>query len=147
MVLWEITLGTAYFLGLKRTYKLALRIQRKLISPKHPKIRQFVQRSYFLSASLIDYFFSPIDLSLLILFTFLFSVVNQYFRSHAAFVWGSVFHFRYIGWSLICSSFNWYWICGRMASVVGFCCPRDYLETTYIYGAWSICCSAITEEE
>ncbi|GER35447.1 hypothetical protein STAS_11726 [Striga asiatica] len=44
MVLWEITLGTAYFLGLKRTYKLALKLQRKLISPKHPKIRQFVQR-------------------------------------------------------------------------------------------------------
>ncbi|KAL7111191.1 hypothetical protein ACP275_05G072800 [Erythranthe tilingii] len=44
MVLWEITLGTAYFLGLKRTYKLALKIQRKLITPKHPKIRQFVQR-------------------------------------------------------------------------------------------------------
>ncbi|GFP96509.1 hypothetical protein PHJA_001795000 [Phtheirospermum japonicum] len=44
MVLWEITLGTAYFLGLKRTYKLALKLQRKLISPKHPKIRQFVHR-------------------------------------------------------------------------------------------------------
>ncbi|KAI7744759.1 hypothetical protein M8C21_016894 [Ambrosia artemisiifolia] len=44
MVLWEITLGTAYFLGLKRTYKLALRIQRRLVSPKHPKIRQFLQR-------------------------------------------------------------------------------------------------------
>ncbi|CAA3010307.1 uncharacterized protein LOC111398801 [Olea europaea var. sylvestris] len=44
MVLWEITLGTAYFLGLKRTYRLALKIQRKLISPKHPKIRQFAQR-------------------------------------------------------------------------------------------------------
>ncbi|XP_056160656.1 uncharacterized protein LOC115685476 [Syzygium oleosum] len=44
MVLWEITLGTAYFLGLKRTYKLAFRIQRRLIAPKHPKIRQFVQR-------------------------------------------------------------------------------------------------------
>ncbi|XP_051119407.1 uncharacterized protein LOC127243438 [Andrographis paniculata] len=44
MVLWEITLGTAYFLGLKRTYKLALKIQRRLITPKHPKIRQFVQR-------------------------------------------------------------------------------------------------------
>ncbi|KAL2233087.1 uncharacterized protein LOC105156005 [Sesamum indicum] len=44
MVLWEITLGTAYFLGLKRTYRLALKIQRKLISPRHPKIRQFVQR-------------------------------------------------------------------------------------------------------
>ncbi|KAL6544007.1 hypothetical protein OROGR_010504 [Orobanche gracilis] len=43
MVLWEITLGTAYFLGLKRTYKLALKLQRKLISPKHPKIRQFAQ--------------------------------------------------------------------------------------------------------
>ncbi|KAL1568881.1 hypothetical protein AAHA92_00432 [Salvia divinorum] len=25
MVLWEITLGTAYFLGLKRTYRLALK--------------------------------------------------------------------------------------------------------------------------
>ncbi|KAL3619443.1 hypothetical protein CASFOL_037013 [Castilleja foliolosa] len=44
MVLWEITMGTAYFLGLKRTYKLALKLQRKLISPKHPKIRQFVHR-------------------------------------------------------------------------------------------------------
>ncbi|KAK6251514.1 hypothetical protein QQP08_009714 [Theobroma cacao] len=44
MVLWEITLGTAYFLGLKRTYRLALRIQRRIISPEHPRIRQFVQR-------------------------------------------------------------------------------------------------------
>ncbi|KAK4800912.1 hypothetical protein SAY86_021399 [Trapa natans] len=44
MVLWEITLGTAYFLGLKRTYRLALRIERNLISSKHPKIRQFVHR-------------------------------------------------------------------------------------------------------
>ncbi|PON43817.1 envelope glycoprotein [Parasponia andersonii] len=44
MVLWEITLGTAYFLGLKRTYRLALKIQRRLVSPKHPKIRQFVRR-------------------------------------------------------------------------------------------------------
>ncbi|KAK9068066.1 hypothetical protein SSX86_012177 [Deinandra increscens subsp. villosa] len=44
MVLWEITLGTAYFLGLKRTYKLALRIQRRLVPSKRPKIRQFLQR-------------------------------------------------------------------------------------------------------
>ncbi|XVF52023.1 hypothetical protein PTKIN_Ptkin04bG0232100 [Pterospermum kingtungense] len=44
MVLWEITLGTAYFLGLKRTYRLALKIQRRIISPKHPRIRQFVHR-------------------------------------------------------------------------------------------------------
>ncbi|CAH1451308.1 unnamed protein product [Lactuca virosa] len=44
MVLWEITLGTAYFLGLKRTYRLALHIQRRLVSPKHPKIRQFLHR-------------------------------------------------------------------------------------------------------
>lgn len=44
MVLWEITLGTAYFLGLKRTYKLALKIQRRLITPKYPKTRQFVYR-------------------------------------------------------------------------------------------------------
>lgn len=43
MVLWEITLGTAYFLGLKRTYRLALKIQRKVVSPKHPKIRKFLQ--------------------------------------------------------------------------------------------------------
>lgn len=42
MVLWEITLGTAYFLGLKRTYKLALKAQRKLITPNHPKIRAFL---------------------------------------------------------------------------------------------------------
>ncbi|XP_027362023.1 uncharacterized protein LOC113869758 [Abrus precatorius] len=44
MVLWEITLGTAYFLGLKRTYRLALRIQRRIVSPKYPKIRQFLHR-------------------------------------------------------------------------------------------------------
>ncbi|KAH8521532.1 hypothetical protein H0E87_002535 [Populus deltoides] len=44
MVLWEITLGTAYFLGLKRAYKLASRIQLRVISPKYPRIRQFVQR-------------------------------------------------------------------------------------------------------
>ncbi|XP_071708434.1 uncharacterized protein [Rutidosis leptorrhynchoides] len=42
MVLWEIALGTAYFLGLKRTYRHALRIQRRLVSPNHPKIRQFL---------------------------------------------------------------------------------------------------------
>ena len=47
MVLWEITLGTAYFLGLKRTYRLALRIQRRLISPEHPRIRQFLHRYFF----------------------------------------------------------------------------------------------------
>ncbi|MBA0554446.1 hypothetical protein Golax_024667 [Gossypium laxum] len=44
MVLWEITLGTAYFLGLKRTYRLALKIQRRIISPKRPRIRQIVHR-------------------------------------------------------------------------------------------------------
>ncbi|XP_021893558.1 uncharacterized protein LOC110811376 [Carica papaya] len=44
MVLWEITLGTAYFLGLKRTYRLALKIQRRIFGPRHPKIRQFVRR-------------------------------------------------------------------------------------------------------
>ncbi|XP_057773811.1 uncharacterized protein LOC130993101 [Salvia miltiorrhiza] len=44
MVLWEITLATAYFLGLKRTYRLAMKIQRKLISPKHPRVQQFVHR-------------------------------------------------------------------------------------------------------
>ncbi|KAK4364760.1 hypothetical protein RND71_016118 [Anisodus tanguticus] len=45
MVLWEITLGTAYFLGLKRTYKLFLRIQHKLFSPKYPRLRDFAQRA------------------------------------------------------------------------------------------------------
>lgn len=44
MVLWEITLATAYFLGLRRTYRLALKIQRKVISPKYPRFRQFAQR-------------------------------------------------------------------------------------------------------
>ncbi|KAK6947388.1 hypothetical protein RJ641_000861 [Dillenia turbinata] len=43
MVLWEITLATAYILGLKRTYRLALKIQRRLISPKRLKLRNFVQ--------------------------------------------------------------------------------------------------------
>ncbi|THU56290.1 hypothetical protein C4D60_Mb11t15720 [Musa balbisiana] len=32
MVLWEMTLATAYFLGLKRTYAIALRIQRRASS-------------------------------------------------------------------------------------------------------------------
>jgi len=44
MVLWEVTLATAYVLGLKRTYKLALRLQRRLITQRHPALRQFVQR-------------------------------------------------------------------------------------------------------
>ncbi|GMH28802.1 hypothetical protein Nepgr_030645 [Nepenthes gracilis] len=44
MVLWELTVATAYFLGLKRTYRLALKIQRRLISPKYLKSRQFLQR-------------------------------------------------------------------------------------------------------
>ncbi|CAI8608609.1 unnamed protein product [Vicia faba] len=44
MVLWEIILGTAYFLGLKRTYRLALRIQRRVINPNHSQIRQFLHR-------------------------------------------------------------------------------------------------------
>ncbi|KAI7729558.1 hypothetical protein M8C21_016668 [Ambrosia artemisiifolia] len=42
MVLWEITLATAYFLGLKTTYRHALRIQRRLLGPNHPRIRQFL---------------------------------------------------------------------------------------------------------
>ncbi|KAL6629764.1 hypothetical protein ACP70R_029529 [Stipagrostis hirtigluma subsp. patula] len=44
MVLWELTAITAYFLGLKRTYRLALRLQRRLIGPNHPRIRDFVYR-------------------------------------------------------------------------------------------------------
>lgn len=44
MVLWELTLATAYVLGLPRTYRLALRLQRRLISPKYPKLRGFVYR-------------------------------------------------------------------------------------------------------
>ncbi|KAH7692870.1 hypothetical protein IHE45_01G093900 [Dioscorea alata] len=44
MVLWELTVATAYFLGLKRTYRLALRIQRRLVGPNHPNIRQFLYR-------------------------------------------------------------------------------------------------------
>lgn len=43
MVLWEIALATAYFLGLKRTFKLALKTQRRLIAPTHPRIRQFLR--------------------------------------------------------------------------------------------------------
>ncbi|CAL9138425.1 unnamed protein product [Musa acuminata subsp. burmannicoides] len=44
MVLWEITLATAYFLGLRRTYRLALRIQRRIVGPRHPETRQFLHR-------------------------------------------------------------------------------------------------------
>ncbi|KAG4206265.1 hypothetical protein ERO13_A03G000041v2 [Gossypium hirsutum] len=45
MVLWEIALGSAYFLGLKRSYKLALKIQRRIISRNQPRLQQFVQRT------------------------------------------------------------------------------------------------------
>ncbi|KAL2632769.1 hypothetical protein R1flu_004248 [Riccia fluitans] len=44
MVLWEITLATAYVLGLRRTYRLALRGQRRLLGNKYPKIREFTER-------------------------------------------------------------------------------------------------------
>ncbi|KAG7011374.1 hypothetical protein SDJN02_26279, partial [Cucurbita argyrosperma subsp. argyrosperma] len=44
MVLWEIALATAYFLGLKRTFKLVLKTQRRLVSPNHPRIRRFLHR-------------------------------------------------------------------------------------------------------
>ncbi|WCJ29088.1 hypothetical protein M5689_010747 [Euphorbia peplus] len=44
MVLWEITLATAYILGPKRTYRLASKLQRRSVSPKHVKIRQFLHR-------------------------------------------------------------------------------------------------------
>ncbi|CAL9235639.1 unnamed protein product [Arabidopsis halleri] len=44
MVLWELALGTAYFLGLRRTYRLALKTQRRIISPKYPRIRNFMHR-------------------------------------------------------------------------------------------------------
>ncbi|WOK99998.1 hypothetical protein Cni_G08710 [Canna indica] len=44
MVLWELTAITAYFLGLKRTYRLALRLQRRLIGSNYPRIRDFLQR-------------------------------------------------------------------------------------------------------
>ncbi|ESQ52159.1 hypothetical protein EUTSA_v10017272mg [Eutrema salsugineum] len=44
MVLWELTLGTAYFLGLRRTYRLALKIQRRVVSTKHPRVRKFLHR-------------------------------------------------------------------------------------------------------
>ncbi|CAA7024865.1 unnamed protein product [Microthlaspi erraticum] len=44
MVLWELTLGTSYFLGLKGTYRHALKTQRRIVSPEHPRIRQFLHR-------------------------------------------------------------------------------------------------------
>ncbi|CAN6825305.1 unnamed protein product [Brassica oleracea] len=44
MVLWELALGTAYFLGLRRSYRLALKTQRRIVSPNHPRIRQFLHR-------------------------------------------------------------------------------------------------------
>ncbi|KAL0553068.1 hypothetical protein IC582_006954 [Cucumis melo] len=43
MVLWEIALATTYFLGLKRTFKLVLKTQRRLVSPEYPRIRQFLR--------------------------------------------------------------------------------------------------------
>ncbi|CAI5510060.1 unnamed protein product [Closterium sp. Naga37s-1] len=43
MVLWELTLATAYFLGLKRTYRLALKIQKRVLLAR-PGIRDFAKR-------------------------------------------------------------------------------------------------------
>eukprot|EP00850_Spirogloea_muscicola_P023785 SM000388S14665 [mRNA] locus=s388:36563:39235:+ [translate_table: standard] len=43
MVLWEITLTTAYFLGLRRTYHLVLKLQRRLLK-NSPTTRGFVRR-------------------------------------------------------------------------------------------------------
>lgn len=43
MVLWEITLATAYILGLKKTYRLALKAQRRLLVNR-PGWRDFVKR-------------------------------------------------------------------------------------------------------
>ncbi|ERN15519.1 hypothetical protein AMTRI_Chr03g145510 [Amborella trichopoda] len=44
MVLWEIAVGTAYFLGLKRTYRLALKLQRRIISPRYPRLHEFAYK-------------------------------------------------------------------------------------------------------
>eukprot|EP00850_Spirogloea_muscicola_P020912 SM000230S07348 [mRNA] locus=s230:145677:148290:+ [translate_table: standard] len=43
MVLWEITLTTAYFLGLRRTYHLVLKLQRRLLK-NSPTTRDFLRR-------------------------------------------------------------------------------------------------------
>ncbi|KAL1211111.1 hypothetical protein V5N11_008570 [Cardamine amara subsp. amara] len=44
MVLWELALGTAYLLGIRRSYRLALKTQRRIVSPKHPRIRAFMHQ-------------------------------------------------------------------------------------------------------
>eukprot|EP00249_Psilotum_nudum_P012900 c24034_g1_i1 orf=216-944(+) len=45
MVLWELTLATAYFLGLRRTYRLALKLQRRLLKRgRYPRLRDFAHR-------------------------------------------------------------------------------------------------------
>lgn len=44
MVLWEITLATAYVLGLKRTYRLALKLQKRVLGTKYPRIRAFTEQ-------------------------------------------------------------------------------------------------------
>lgn len=69
MVLWEITLATAYVLGLPRTYRLALRLQRRLISPKYPKLKDFV---YKYDLPLPHYLFldSSMDFFIVIYFRF-----------------------------------------------------------------------------
>lgn len=64
MVLWEITLATAYVLGLRRTYRLALRGQRRLLGTKYPKIREFTERS-------VPLLYESLLIPLLIAFDFL----------------------------------------------------------------------------
>lgn len=80
MVLWEITLGTAYFLGLKRTYKLALRIQRRLVASKYPKIRQFLHRYYLIL--------------ILLLYVFLYAI-------SISFYWSATYVLNLIGWLIL----------------------------------------------
>ncbi|KAJ7545903.1 hypothetical protein O6H91_08G015700 [Diphasiastrum complanatum] len=43
MVLWELTLATAYVLGLPRTYRIALKLQRKLLG-RHSRVAGFTYR-------------------------------------------------------------------------------------------------------
>ncbi|KAH7514966.1 hypothetical protein FEM48_Zijuj11G0146300 [Ziziphus jujuba var. spinosa] len=43
MVLWEIALVTAYFLGLRQTHRLSLTLVPRITSPKYPGGRRFLQ--------------------------------------------------------------------------------------------------------
>jgi hypothetical protein len=99
MVLWEITLATAYVLGLPRTYRLALRLQRRLISPKWPRVKDFVYRYAFLFLAFCFFVFFCFFLFFFVFFCFFLFFLFCFPSLRCAFYDGV--------WFLM----EWFWFC------------------------------------